>query len=167
MRKTKKTPLTDEVREALIEIRNIPWDQFPLDRVGYASQNYPGVRRVLMNSMLNIEFIGKYLVMLDLPKIDTDHIEVTISNYSGDVKDIEEATFDLKTNLAAKKPNDIPWRELALEYGYVASSGSFSRAIKGRRWAPVEMMYLLCKKFEQKKVSGESNGVEITFTVKK
>ena len=167
MRKTKRTLLTDEVREALIEIRDIPWDQFPVTRVGYALQNYPGVRRVLMNSMLNIEFIGKYLVMLDKPKVDTEHIAITISNYSGDVKDIESATFNLKTNLADKKPTDIPWRELAFEYGYTAGSGTFSRAIKGRRWAPVEMMYLLCKRFDQTTVSGESNGVEITFTVKK
>ncbi len=143
--KNKKTLLTDEVREALIEIRNIPWDQFPVTRVGYALQNYPGVRRVLMNSMLNIEFVGKYLVMLDKPKVETEHIEITISNYSGDVKDIESATFNLKTNLADKKTTDIPWRELALEYGYTAGSGTFSRAIKGRRWARTSFVKDLIK----------------------
>ena len=165
MRKTKKTELTNEVRIALLDLKEVAWRDLPLVEAGYSEKNYAGVRRVLMNSMLNIEFIANLMLMCGKDRIETEHIALQVDgkNYAA----VEDATFALKTNLAETKPVDMAWRELALEYGYVASSGSFSRAIKGRKWAPVEMIYMMCKRFNQKQVSGEHDGVKITFTVKK
>lgn len=165
MRKTKKTELTAEVRDALIKLKNIPWQSLPLVEAGYSEKNFAGVRRVLMNSMLNIEFISNLLLMFGESRVETEHIiiEVQGKKYAA----LEDATFNLKMNLAAHKPEGMAWRELAIDYGYVASSGSFARAVKGRKWAPVEMMYMMCKRFDQTQVSGEHDGVKITFTVKK
>lgn len=165
MRKTKRTELTDEVRLALLELKEIPWRQLPLTSAGYTQYNFPGVRRVLMNSMLNIEFIAKFMYLCGKTELVTEHISIQV--IGDDCSAMEQATFNLKTNIAAKKPEDMAWRELALEYGYNAASGSFSRGIKGRQWAPVEMMYLLCKRFHQKEVSGEHNGVKLILTINK
>ena len=118
-----------------------------------------------MNSMLNIEFVAKFIFMCGKKELVTDHISIQV--IGDDCSAMGHATFNLKTNLAAMKPEDMAWRELALEYGYEPNSGSFSRSITGRKWAPVEMMYLLCKRFHQKEVSGEHNGVKIIFTIRK
>lgn len=166
MKKTKKTQLTDEVRDALVEMRKKKtWESLPIVEAGYSPHNFSGVRQVLHNSMLNIKFVSSLLLMIDENRVETDHviIEVEGTNYAA----LEDATYNMKMNLAAHKPEDMAWRELSLDYGYDPSSGNFARAVKGRKWAPVEMIYLMCKRFDQTKVSGEHDGVKITFTVKK
>ena len=106
------------------------------------------------------------MVMLGVRKLETPEIRITIKGK--DHEKIAELATAIKVDIAALKPEKENWRQLGDEYaGYSVDAGSFYRAIVKNKWAPIETLYFLCRKFEVTYSQKEDGDCSICWETKK